>query len=102
MDAILAAHFTSGGLSQSSLPVRSDALRPLRSHPTRLLLQQHPVTGGRVGTVVVASYGRMRHLLISHVEVFAHNSWASALFSQPLLRPVFDLQLLDRFERHIA
>ena len=28
---------------------------------TRLLLQQHPVTGGRVGRVVVASYGRMRH-----------------------------------------
>ena len=74
----------------------------LRSHTTRLLLQQHPVTGGRVGTVVVASYGRMRHLLMSHVEVFAHNSWASALFSQPLLRPVFDLQMLDPFERHIA
>jgi hypothetical protein len=41
-------------------------------------------------------------VLMSSVEVFAHNSWASALFSQPLLRPVFDLQMLDPFERHIA
>jgi len=39
---------------------------------------------------------------MSHVEVFAHNSWAGARFSQPLLRPVFDLQMLDPFERHIA
>ena len=88
MDAILAAHFTSGGLSFG---------------PTQPAYYFSSIpTGGRVGTVVVASYGRMRHLLMSHVEVFAHNSWASALFSQPLLRPVFDLQLLDPFERHIA
>jgi hypothetical protein len=40
--------------------------------------------------------------LMSDGEVFAHNSWASAFFSQPLLRPVFDLQMLDPFERHIA
>jgi hypothetical protein len=39
---------------------------------------------------------------MSYVEVFAHNSWASALFSEPLLRPVFDLQMFDPFERHIA
>jgi hypothetical protein len=42
---------------------RSDALRQLRSHTSRLLLQQHPVTGGRVGAVFVASDGRMRHLI---------------------------------------
>jgi hypothetical protein len=30
-------------------PVRSDALRQIRSHASRLLLQQHPVTGRRVG-----------------------------------------------------
>jgi len=28
--------------------------------------------------------------------VFAHNLWAGARFSQPLLRPVFDLQMRDR------
>jgi hypothetical protein len=39
---------------------------------------------------------------MSYVEVLAHNSWASPLFSQPLLRPVFDLQILDPFERYIA
>jgi hypothetical protein len=39
---------------------------------------------------------------LSPDEVFAHNSWASALFSQPLLRPVYDLQMLDPFERQIA
>jgi hypothetical protein len=62
MGAILAAHFTSGRLSQSRPPVRSDALRQLRFHTSRLLLQQHPVTGGRVGAVFVASDDRMRHL----------------------------------------
>ncbi len=39
----------------------------------RLLLQQHPVTGGRVGTAFVAA----SPLLMSYAEVFAHNSWAS-------------------------
>src|SRR2546430_13430629 len=40
---------------------------------------------------------------MSHAGVFAHNSWAGALFSQPLLRPVFDLQMLDpRSEEHTS
>src|SRR5258708_33814036 len=37
---------------------------------TRLLLHQHPVTAGRVGTVVVPSYGRMRYFYVRLCQVF--------------------------------
>ena len=41
-------------------------------------------------------------LVMGKCVTFVDELRASALFSQPLLRPVFDLQMLDPFERHIA
>jgi hypothetical protein len=93
VDAILAAHFTSRELSLDRRFAQT-LCDSFAYHFNSIV--------GLVGTVVVASNGaNASPLVMSHDEVFAH-TLGRALFSQPLLRPVFDLQKLDPFERHIA